>query len=240
MRILNGLIFSMLLVSLSNCKSQGAHCKEDVTVNTGYIDSSWVYHNKDLSIEFRLPQNWYLSNSKRGKPELIRVGSTNTLIKDVLIDNTSYKLSDSVKRYEKRSVEFLTLHYNKYITNDTLSYNSLASKNWVSVGVLKSETGNVEEDLKIGVDKLNKIIKVLPYKKDKIESSSYQYKIIGNTKFYSNTTIVKYADGQYIKFSAFKKVGCVNILIDASCENESQLDSIQSTMTEFNIFQKNK
>jgi hypothetical protein len=238
MKILNGLIFTILIASFSNCTSQEKRCAENVVVNTGYIDSSWVYHNKGLGMAFILPNDWYLDNTKSGAvANLTRIGSSSKYIKDIFQANILYTLKDSAKEYEIKIVPLLTLHYNNRISEDTLSYKSFNNKMFVDVAVFKSATGDVEQDLVLAVNKLNNVIELLPYKKDKIKSSIYNYIKIGNTKFYSNTTIVKYTDGQYIKFGALKKIGCVNIILSASCEEESQLYTLLKGLNKFSILE---
>jgi hypothetical protein len=86
---LKKLLFSVFLLSIfSGTRGfcQERRC-EDSVLNLGTVDSSWTYRNRQLGIEFPLPQGWYMFDYVAMERKYLRVGSDFGKMSSVLFDD---------------------------------------------------------------------------------------------------------------------------------------------------------
>jgi hypothetical protein len=237
MRIINGLFFLMIAILVSDCSGKKKHCKADIAVSAGYIDSSWTYRNPQFGLLFQMPDNWYLSsNGNSSLANLTRVGASINYLKGYNSRNITYTLRDSARYIGENFVPLFSMKTCDDFTADTVgNANCKSSIYFMDFAIIKSETDNVHSDLKKLINNMIKTMSYLPGEKTKMINSAYKDIHLGNTVFYSNTTVHENPEGKMYRLSAMKNLGCVYLVISAVYKEKDQQNIILKALSNFEI-----
>jgi hypothetical protein len=222
----NFLFYITVFIQLQ-LSAQSTKCDTLTVYNNGYVDSNWVYHNKQLNLAFKLPKDFYITQSdfsiNNGLSSL-QIGGNYNLVDKIFTQNRTATINKYGLINNLEYFSFLDLSKEKdyivvteKIVNNKKSRTHTTNQNsfYYTFYVAKAKNGTIEIKVDSLLNDQKKLDEGFGFKSnsDTVQSELIQ---IGNS-YFNTYTITHYYDlANIYDLTAVKSVGCFDLFILAT------------------------